>query len=120
MIQVIQILRNNQETLEVLRKEEKVSAMEQDELNPSFWDKVDEVLEFGGDYKIIVRDTVTNKQLTTILKLYDDASTHEKFTVMNKVEVMADDSRNPFDFWLELDDFIVFERPYEFTLEVLK
>lgn len=58
------------------------------------------------------------KSISTVEKLFDDASTREKFTVMNKVDVMVDDSRNDdVPFWNALDDFLEWGKSYRITFE---
>lgn len=49
------------------------------------------------------------------LTLFDDSSTREKVTVMDKWEAMTDDARNP-DFE-GLEDFLVWGKRYRITIE---
>ena len=61
-----------------------------------------------------------SKQISTIETLFDDESNRKKFTVMNLIEVMADDSRNDdMAFWLELDNFLQWGKTYKITIEEL-
>lgn len=58
------------------------------------------------------------KVISTVETLFDDASTRKKFEVMNKIDVMVDDSRNnDMDFWLQLDDFLKWGKKYKITIE---
>lgn len=58
-----------------------------------------------------------SKFLTTVETLFDDESTREKYQVMEKIEVMADDERNgDLDFWRKLDNFIEFGKSYRITI----
>ena len=54
-------------------------------------------------------------EIYTIEKLYDDESTREKATVLTKLEVIFDDSRNDTDkFWIEiLEQFLQFGHTYK-------
>ena len=61
--------------------------------------------------------------ISTIEKLYDDESTREKFTVMSKLDIILDDSRNVSDdstsFWDNIDDFLQWGKSYKITIEEL-
>jgi len=58
--------------------------------------------------------------LSTVETLIDDEGNREKFTVMNLVEVMADDYRNDdMDFWESLDDFLQWGHQYRIAFEDL-
>ena len=53
--------------------------------------------------------------------LFDDESTREKHTVMDKYDVMVDDSRNPVgeeEEYKKLDNFLEWGKKYKFTLKV--
>lgn len=55
------------------------------------------------------------KLFERVLTLFDDPSTREKVTVMDKWEAMTDDERNP-DFE-GLDDFLEWGKKYRITVE---
>lgn len=61
-----------------------------------------------------------NKKVTIVtpMKLFDDASTHEKHKVMDKLDIMNDDERNPIVDYTEMNDFIEFGKSYKFTVTV--
>ena len=117
MFKVKQILRVDQKPL--LNRLEKLEVMEEDKRNESFWTEADSLIDFGKTYKISIRDTKTGNVLETIQKLFDDESVREKVNVMFKIEALADDERNDGDFWINVDDFIEFEKVYELSLEEL-
>ncbi len=52
------------------------------------------------------------------MTLFDDESTREKHKVMNKAEIMEDDSRNDTgDFGDRLDEFLQFGKKYKITIQ---
>jgi len=58
------------------------------------------------------------KSISTIETLYDDPSTRLKYKCMEKLEIMADDARNPdMEFWISLDDFLEWGKTYRITIE---
>jgi hypothetical protein len=65
-----------------------------------------------------LNDSTPQKQVSVTFNLYDDASVHEKLTVMTKLEAVFDDERNP-DIHTTLDDFLQLGYSYEFTLREL-
>ncbi len=103
-----------------LEEREKLEVMEADKRNESFWIVADSLIDFGKTYKIEIKDTETEAVLETIQTLFDDKSTHEKVTVMFKIEAMADDSRNDDKFWTDADDFIQPGKIYELSLKVVE
>lgn len=52
------------------------------------------------------------------LTLFDDESTREKHTVMDKMEIMNDDSRNP-ELPFDIEEFFEWGVTYRFTIEKL-
>lgn len=57
-------------------------------------------------------------RISTVETLFDDESTRKKYQVMEKLQIMADDARNPdIDFWKQLDNFIQFGKTYCITIE---
>lgn len=57
-----------------------------------------------------------NKSLSWIVVLHDDESSRKKEMVMDKSEIMADDSRNP-DMSQQVEDFLEFGKSYKITIE---
>lgn len=58
------------------------------------------------------------KKVSTTATLFDDSGNRKKFSVMNKGDVMLDDSRNDnMDFWIALDDFLEWGKHYRITFE---
>lgn len=60
-----------------------------------------------------------SKILTTTEKLIDDPGNRKKYEIMEKMEVMIDDSRNGDyqSFWCYLDDFLEWGKTYRITIE---
>lgn len=71
------------------------------------------------NYNISVKPSEKEgEEFSRIVTLFDDESTREKHTVMDKWEVITDDERNPD--WEGLEEFLEFGCRYEVVIRKIK